>query len=48
MEPVLDAQGNPLLIQVELNLAQVTVQAWRVNVGRCPVYLLDANRPENA
>ena len=27
---------------------QVAFQAWRVNVGRVPVYLLDANRPENA
>ena len=26
---------------------QVYFQAWRVNVGRCPVYLLDTNRPEN-
>src|SRR5439155_25244796 len=22
-------------------------QAWRVNIGRCAVYLLDSNRPEN-
>ena len=26
---------------------QVFFQAWRVNVGRVPVYLLDTNRPEN-
>src|SRR5947208_16938146 len=26
---------------------EVYFQAWRVNVGRCPVYLLDTNRPEN-
>src|SRR5438270_14021756 len=25
----------------------VSFQAWRVNVGRVPVYLLDTNRPEN-
>jgi starch phosphorylase len=32
---------------VEINLSKVYFQAWRVNVGRCPIYLLDANRPEN-
>src|SRR6202051_5003204 len=26
---------------------QVAFQAWRVNVGRASVYLLDTNRPEN-
>src|SRR3989441_3071302 len=26
---------------------QVAFQAWRVNVGRVSVYLLDTNRPEN-
>jgi glycogen phosphorylase len=47
VEPVLDGSGTPLLCSVELNLSRVTFQAWRVNVGRCPVYLLDANRSEN-
>src|SRR5438105_4550012 len=28
-------------------MAQVFFQAWRVNVGRVPIYLIDANRPEN-
>jgi starch phosphorylase len=28
-------------------MSQVFFQAWRVNVGRVPVYLLDTNRPEN-
>ena len=32
---------------MEINLSEVYFQAWRVNVGRCPVYLLDSNRPEN-
>ena len=47
MEPVLDAQGEPLTVSVRIGLADVVIQAWRVNVGRVPVYLLDANRPEN-
>jgi glycogen phosphorylase len=47
LEPVLDQSGDRLLCQVEIGLAHVFFQAWKVNVGRCPVYLLDADRPEN-
>jgi glycogen phosphorylase len=47
LEPVLNETGERLLCQVEINLANVYFQAWKVNVGRCPIYLLDANRPEN-
>ncbi len=47
IEPVLDAQGEPLVCSVEIGMSEVFFQAWRVNVGRVPVYLLDANRPEN-
>ena len=47
IEPVLDAKGEPLVCMVEIAMNQVAFQAWRVNVGRCPVYLLDTNRPEN-
>jgi len=47
MEPVLNAKGEPLVCQVEIGMNQVAFQAWRVNVGRVSVYLLDTNRPEN-
>jgi glycogen phosphorylase len=47
LEPVLNEAGERLVCQVEINLAQVFFQAWKVNVGRCPVYLLDTNRSEN-
>ena len=47
LEPVLTESGERLVGQVEINLAQVHFQAWKVNVGRCPVYLLDTDRPEN-
>ncbi len=47
LEPVLEDTGERLLCQVEINDAQVYFQTWKVNVGSCPVYLLDANRPEN-
>jgi len=39
--------GEALVCSVDIGMAQVFFQAWRVNVGRVPVYLLDANRPEN-
>src|ERR1051326_1849054 len=47
LEPVLTEKGEPLVCQVEIGMNQVSFQVWRANVGRCPVYLLDTNRPEN-
>jgi len=47
VEPVLDARGERLKCSVEIGMNVVTFQAWRVNVGRAPVYLLDANVSEN-
>jgi starch phosphorylase len=47
VEPVLDGGGKPIVCSVEIGMSRVYFQAWRVNVGRVPVYLLDTNRPEN-
>ena len=47
MEPLLGKDGEPLVCTVEIGFNTVAFQAWKVNVGRCDVYLLDANRPEN-
>jgi starch phosphorylase len=47
LEPVLDPKGQPLVCAVEIELTDVYFQVWRVNIGRNPVYLLDADRPEN-
>src|SRR5271154_4078161 len=47
VERVLDASGKPIVCSVEIGMSRVFFQAWRVNVGRVPVYLLDTNRPEN-
>jgi glycogen phosphorylase len=47
MDPVLDEQGKPVVCSVDINMSQVSFQVWRVNVGRVPIYLIDANRPEN-
>lgn len=47
LEPVLNARGEPLVCTVEIAMTTVYFQAWRINVGRCPIYLIDSNRPEN-
>src|SRR6185295_8043364 len=47
VEAVLAADGKPLIVSVRIGMAAVRVQAWRVNVGRRTVYLLDSNLPEN-
>src|SRR6186713_1309708 len=44
IEPVLDARGEPLVGSVEIAMSTVYFQAWRINVGRCPIYLIDSNR----
>ncbi len=43
-----DERGEPLTVSVPLRGRDVTVQVWRVDVGRVPLYLLDAQRPENS
>jgi glycogen phosphorylase len=47
MERVLDANGQPVVCQVRIGMKHVKFHAWRVNVGRIPILLLDANRTEN-
>ena len=47
IEPVLDENGGRIKGSVRIATNEVHFQAWRVNVGRIPVYLLDTNLPEN-
>jgi glycogen phosphorylase len=47
VEPVLNEKGEPLVCSLEIGMNRVWFHAWRANVGRVPVYLLDCNRPEN-
>jgi glycogen phosphorylase len=47
IEPVLNQKGEPIVCQVDIGMSTVSFHAWRVNVGRVAVYLLDTNRPEN-
>jgi glycogen phosphorylase len=41
------ADGEPITVAVPVGATTVTAQIWRVDVGRVPLFLLDAERPEN-
>jgi glycogen phosphorylase len=45
--PVLDDAGDRLTVTVEVGDGDVAVQAWRVQVGRVPLYLLDTDVVSN-
>jgi glycogen phosphorylase len=45
---VRNADDSPLRIDVLIRERKVLAQVWRADVGRVPLYLLDANIPENA
>ncbi|MFO1487545.1 MAG: alpha-glucan family phosphorylase [Verrucomicrobiota bacterium] len=47
VEPVLNDKGEPLICSVEVATGVVSFRTWRVNIGRVPVYLIDANLPQN-
>lgn len=40
--------GRPLRIRVSIGKDKVVARAWRLEVGRTPIFLLDTNLPENA
>src|SRR3954471_18060639 len=40
--------GTPVTVTVPVQDFTVTAQIWRIDVGRVPMYLLDAERPENS
>jgi starch phosphorylase len=44
---VMDEAGMPLIVEVEMRGRSVRARAWRVQVGRVPLYLLDTNISEN-
>jgi starch phosphorylase len=46
--PVLEADGAPLKISVQLPGREVYARIWEIHVGRVPVYLLDANIEANS
>lgn len=44
---VRDERGEPLEIELQLPSSTLVLRAWRAQVGRVPLYLLDANVPVN-
>jgi starch phosphorylase len=40
--------GEPITVTVTIADTEVVAQIWRVDVGRVPLFLLDADRPENS
>jgi starch phosphorylase len=45
---VRDDDGEPITVTVPTRDEQIVAQIWRVDVGRVPLLLLDAERPENS
>ena len=45
--PVNQADGTPLMVQVQYPAGSVAAQIWRAQVGRIPLYLLDTNIAAN-
>ncbi|HLB65623.1 MAG TPA: alpha-glucan family phosphorylase [Anaerolineales bacterium] len=45
--PALDATGNRLTVNIELPGREISAQLWRVQVGRVPLFLLDADVESN-
>ena len=40
--------GQPLVVDVPIGGREIRLQVWRVQVGRVPLYLMDANRNDNS
>ncbi len=47
MELVRDEQGQPIELEIPLPSSKLLLQAWKVQVGRVPLFLLDADVPAN-
>ncbi|MEX1055967.1 MAG: alpha-glucan family phosphorylase, partial [Rhodothermales bacterium] len=47
LEIVRDGHGDPLILTVQVGDVVLHLQAWRIQLGRNNIYLLDSDRPEN-
>lgn len=45
--PELGPDGQPIIVSAPLPGREVQLRIWRIQVGRVPLYLLDANIPQN-
>jgi starch phosphorylase len=48
LTPVVDANGDPILVEVHIRGREVACRAWLARVGRVSLYLLDTNLPQNS
>jgi starch phosphorylase len=47
VSPARDAAGNDIVVRCDVSGREVAVRAWRADVGRIPVLLLDTDLPQN-
>ncbi|KEO83013.1 alpha-glucan phosphorylase [Tumebacillus flagellatus] len=47
VQPVLDAYGQPLFVDVPIGKRIVHLRVWQANAGNVPVYLMDADNDRN-
>jgi len=47
-EPVYHEDGMPMTFELDYPDHKITVQVWKVNVGRVTLYLMDTNVPSNS
>jgi len=47
VQPVHDRDGNEVVVELRLPRGNCYVKAWKMQVGRVPLVLLDTNIPEN-
>ena len=47
MERLRDREGRQIIVTIDTPNGAIHVGAWRMNVGRVPLYLLDTNLPQN-
>ena len=43
----MDAQGNEIIVSVNLPTGELFIKVWRIDVGRVRLYVLDTNIPQN-
>lgn len=48
IQPVLRPDGTDLTVTVQLPSGEVAIKAWKIQVGRVRLFLLDTNLPKNA
>lgn len=47
IQPLVDKKGRPVQTSVTIGHSIVKLNAWKINVGRVSIILLDSNLPEN-